>query len=228
MRRAVFFVILAIALSVKAREVDSKEDIERLSGFAQHQADQKKFEKERLSDLHQVRASEKAWGHQRDETLIEYQREKKKQQATLADTSHEYREDLREKLQFIDQEIKSRREYVQKRDQVRHEEKTEIHLTEAQELGLDPSPDRVDWKRRHFFAETGKALGGKAGGGASPSTENFSGGAGRPSGVPPPPPPEFYESEPPPPVPPIYDPGMPQGGGFDDPMPPPIFDDPEF
>lgn len=196
------------------------------------------FQRERLSDVAEVFRDRAAWERQKQEALAEYKREHAKGKATLDESSPEFAEDRREKNRFKADLEAARREFVTERDERRREERATISLSEEKELGIDKQNPRVDWKKRGFFATTGK---GVSSGGSSPG--RFSGSPGGSVGepppadfvgnIPPPPPPDFYESEPPPPPPPPpFDP-PPMGGpgGFDDSLPPPVFEDggvPEF
>ena len=232
MRRVLLFSLLGcglfIASSALAREVNSKEDLERLRGFQDQISKEDQLERERLSDVDQVKRAAAAVEKQRHDALSEYRVEKAKQKARLDESSPEYKEDLKAKTSSLDQHDKERREYIKVRDASRREQHATVTLTEEHELGIDQDPPRVEWKKRGFFAKagSGKGMGG--------SHSGDSGGSRTPEPsapmTPPPPPPDFYESEPPPPPPPpppMFDPGIPQGG-FDELMPPPVFDDPEF
>ncbi len=210
-----------------ARDVDSKADLERLRGFDSWLRQQLDDEKERLSDVDDVHKQRLAWERRKLEDLEIYKREHAKLKARLGEASAEYREDLKEKREDQLRLDKARRDQVQEREARRREERATITLSEESELGIDRDLPRVDWKKRKFFAVTGT---GSSGGRFSGSPGGSAGSAPPPefmgTNIPAPPPPDFYESEPPPPPPP---PPMEPGGfpgAFDDPIPPPIFDEP--
>lgn len=233
MRHAWVLMILLLASGpIGARQVNSKEDLERLRGFGAHLQLDRDLERERLSDVGDIRKERTLWERQKNLALREHMVQRARLKAKLDESSPEFREDLTEKKQAKRELDQARRNFVRERDQRRREERATIALTEERELSLDKDPTRVDWKKRRFFTvaggSPGSGSGGNSGGGG-----RFSGSAGGALGevpppeftgnIPPPPPPDFYDAEPPPPPPPM-DGAFP--GGFDDPIPPPVFDDP--
>ena len=244
MRRAArvwSFLLLGVFLSSElalGRDVDSKADLERLRGFGDDVRGKRDLEKERLSDVDEVKIKREAWEKQKNQALEEYKVERAKSKARLDETSPEFREDLKEKNDHNREQELSQKNFIEIRRRLRQEEGATITLTESHEFGLDSERERVDWKKRQFFAGTGnKKSGGPSGPSMpGPSSGRFSGSPGGSSGempppefmgsVPPPPPPDFYESEPPPPftgdnmTPPPFDEAIPP--------PPPMFDEQEF
>lgn len=228
-------ILMGLTLPAWARDVNSKEDLERLRGFGPHVKQIRDYDKDRLSDVDEVHRERREWEKRKLIELEEHKRERAKLKARLGESSPEYREDLREKREDQLRLDKARRDRVQERDARRREERATITLSEERELGIDREPPRVDWKKRKLFA--GPA-GGASGSGSSGGAGRFSGSPGGSQGsappsefmgnIPPPPPPDFYEAEPPPPPPPppmMGEPGFP-GGNFDEPIPPPVFDEP--
>lgn len=226
----IFLPLLLCQSTLQARVVNSAEDLQRLKGFESHHRTLRDLERERLSNVDEVRKNRKAWEKQKAEALRTYQTEKMQQRAHIDESSPAYRQDLAGRLAILKQHDLNRREHIQERDRRRLQQKSEIKLTEEHELGIDKDPARVDWQKRRFFADSGKG---------SVKTGRFSGSPGGSQGeappsefvgsVPPPPPPDFFDSEPPPPPPPpMMENAFP--GGFDDSIPPPVFDDagPDF
>ena len=225
------FSFILISLHAPARDVNSKEDLERLRGFGSQLRQQRDYEKERLSDVEDVHKQRQAWERRKLEELEAYKREHAKLKARLGEASAEYREDLKEKREDQLRLDKARRDQVQERDARRREERATITLSEERELGIDRDSPRVDWKKRKFFAGTGTGTGGSGGGRFSGSPGGSTGSAPPQefmgTNIPAPPPPDFYEAEPPPPPPPPpMEPGMGYPGAFDEPIPPPVFDEP--
>lgn len=227
----IFLILLLCQSVLQARVVNSAEDLQRLKGFESHIGTLRDLERERLSNVDEVRKNRRAWEKQKADALKGYQIEKLQQRAHLDESSPAYRQDLAGRIAILKQHDQNRREHIQERDRRRQQQKSEIKLTEEHELGIDKDPIRVAWQNRRFFADSGK--GGS--GGSAMKSGRFSGSAGGSQGeappsefvgsVPPPPPPDFFDSEPPPPPPPpMMENAFP--GGFDDSIPPPVFDDP--
>lgn len=201
---------------------------QRLRGFYYHKKFAVDFDRYRLSDVGAVKRDRKAWASMMAQTLPEYKKEHARQAAPLDETSIQYREDLKDKEQFDFELEKSRKRYIQARDQARSKVKQKIKLSEGEEYGLNIEVARVDFAKRALY--TGKIKKGSVSSGGNSSDSGMrSGGGGNETSTPSPPPSipsptEFYEPDIPPPPPP-----MPfEGGGFEEGIPPPIFEEPEF
>jgi hypothetical protein len=191
---------VGIASTVFAREVDSLEDAIRLKGFSEQLQDEAKAEAERLSDKSQVKVEEASWEKQKHQALAEYEVAKRHQARVVGEDGPDYQVYIQERQQDRKQHSLYRYYFVNERDQRRRLERSEIHLTEATEFGLDANEPRVDWKLRRF-GET-----------AHSSTSSASTSFSQPTWeAPPPPPPPMYEQPyyeemmPPPPPPPLFD-----------------------
>lgn len=220
---------------------------ERLSGFAEHQKNQERFDEARLKGERAYFEEEEQWENQKNRTLEGYKKTKK--QAVVHDDGPEAKADAAAKIEYAKKYEEDRRAYAKKRsrqDVVVHED---LNLpTEAQELGLNEERPRYDYRKRAMFG--GQPKYGKVTGGSSSSAGGGSGrGSISPGGTSFPPPPTFddfggadggyvpapsmpddFGDIPPPPPPP-----MPMGddfGGegmdFPPPPPPPFNDDGGF
>ncbi len=206
---------------VQAAESFSEE--QRLEGFAEHKRKNAQFEKERLSDVDGVKKSRKVWEEQLQKAVADYKASKNRQSVALDESSPEYKEDLKAKKQRAEELEKFRQEYVRERNLKKAQKNSHIHLTEEEELGLIEKDQRVDIAKRSLYGGGGSSAhsfnSGRGGRNTRGGTTDF---APPPSDFSPPPPPpaspEFYEPEiPPPPPPPPME--------FEEPIPPPVFDD---
>lgn len=218
---------LCVSVGAQARVVNSKTDLERLRGFFDHEKLGKKFDQKRLSDIDQARKERVLWDKQQQKSLAEYKKNSSDRIRRLGDESKEYQSDLNFRIKQMQKHDKLRRQFVDDRNQHRNLEQAHINLSELKELDLIETRPRVEFKNRTLIAGAGTL--GAGSGRFSGSAQGSAGIAPPPefSSPPPPPPPDFFDAEPPPPPPPPMDSVFP--GGFDDTIPPPIFDDgPDF
>lgn len=232
-------VILGAGLPLRA-QVSEKE---RLSGFAEHQKNQKQFDKARQQGERGYLEEEEQWENQKNRNLEAYKKEKKAE--IMNEDSPEAKADAAEKRQYEQKQEKERRDYVaEKAHQETLSRETAGLPSEAQELGLEELRPRYDYKKRALYGaqpKYGRSSGSSGFAGSSGSSPSFGGGSS--SSFPPPPTfddfpegggyvpapnmPEDYGDVPPPPPPPPPPFGDDYGGGafggsdFPPPPPPP-------
>jgi hypothetical protein len=212
--------LCCVFLLQPAARADEFSEAQRLLGFAEHKKRILEMDREREAHADEVKKQKQAWEIERLKALDAYKASKTQQAQSIDENSPQYLEDLEIKKKQAEQLEASRREYVVEKSLKRQELRkllSRIKLTEAEELGLVPEPERVDPSKRALYG--GKpSFAGKVDFAGTPSDNRGS------QPPPPPPPPEFFEPEPPPPPPvaPLPEPV------FEDAIPPPIFDDPEF
>lgn len=206
---------------------------QRLQGFAEHQRKNTKFSEERERFAEEVAKKRQQWEDEIEKSVDDYKAWKARQAKRVDENSPEYEQD-RQMKRNVEQQLEDFRvDYVQRRDLKLRAKNNNVKLTEEQEYGLDEPVLRADIKKRVLYGAKSPWTKGpvtSGGGGGSSPAPNL-GGDYTPPPAPPPtdfggPPsggPEYYEPDIPPPPPPPPDPG-----GFDEPIPPPIFDDPEF
>ncbi len=232
--RALFFILITtlFCLSVQA-QISEKE---RLSGFAEHQLKQKRFEEARIKGERAYLEEEEQWEHEKNRNLQEYKTEKKK--AVVNDLGPAAKADAAAKKAYEDEYELARRAYTKKRsDQQSVVRDSKTLPSEAQELGLNEERPRYDYSKRVLFGaqpKYGKSVsgGGVRGGGSRgsispggtsfpppPTFDDFGGGD---SGyVPAPTMPEDFGDIPPPPPPPLPMDDFGGGESMDFPPPPP-------
>lgn len=218
--------------SLASAQVSEKE---RLSGFAEHQKNQIRFDEARRSGLKGFYEESEQWENQKNRALEAYRKTKK--QEVLSEEGPEAKADAAEKKLYAEQYEESRRTYTSKRthqDVVVRE--SQDLPTEAEELGLTEVRPRYEYRKRVMFGGQPKYAGKATSSGSSrssispggssfpppPTFDDFGGNNG--GYVPAPNMPEDFGDIPPPPPPP-----MPSGddfGGFgaessDFPPPPP-------
>lgn len=231
------FVILSLfaASPVVARVVDTQEDYLRLTDFDEHQRRQAEFNKRRLTDVSEVEKARRNWEDAQKKSLVDYKEWKRKQVASAAEDSDDYRQYLKAEA-LVQKRIEDlRQEFLSQRNKVREKFSASVKVTELEELGINIDPARVPWEKRNVLAEKGKPSSGARPSGGSPSFNRPNQGN---DFIPPefdsppppmpsaPPPPEFFEPDiPPPPPPPDGGFDIPPPPNFDDGAPPPIFDD---
>jgi hypothetical protein len=230
-------VLILLALCVTSLRGGAEEysEEERLLGFTRHRQRNEELDRQRESGADAVKKARAKWEEELNSSVDEYKEWKSHQAAALDERSPEYKEDLAEKKELKEDHEEARQEFVRERDRLRAKRKVTVHLTEEHEYGLDEVPDLVDIRKRALYNSNASLLKGGRGGRGGPS---FGGGTpgrggapgGADFGAPPPeynppvsaaPPaaPEFFEPEIPPPPPPME---------FEENVPPPVFDDPEF
>lgn len=221
-----------LSSAVMADVPDVNHELERLKGFAEHQKENQEFNQERLSGLADLKKSKKDSDQDQEKAIREYKVWKAHDGRTADENSPEYREDLKAKIEERRESITDRENYAKQEEKFRQEldrkrpirECQEYEVCEGQipeaktEAKLIPQKNRLLYgnKPDYLSAKLSMSGAGSGGGGPSGTINDY---------VPPAPPagPEFYEPEiPPPPPPPIPE------GGFDDQIPPPVFDEPGF
>lgn len=209
-------------------------ELNRQQGFNEYEKQNTEFNKERLSGLAEAKKDREDWEKKNSGAIGQYKLWKEHEGRTPDENSPEYREDLKERTEDHLQHEKDRERYAQFESR-NHQELLKVHpLKECREYDLcdynlgDKQFDslRVPQKDRLLYGN--KPLYMAGGATKSGVSESFSrGGNGGTEFAPPPATPsgpEFYEPEVPPPPPP---PVMPEGG-FDEQIPPPIFDEPGY
>ena len=205
---------------------------QRLKGFYFHQKFNQQFEAYRTSGAITVKKNRQLWDQMMSQTLPEYKLQKAKQKKTIDDTSPEYHRDLNKKNEYGAWLNNARKRYIVARELAKSKRKKSVRLSEEEEYDLLKVKERVDFEKRALYS--GKIAKSKSDSGSSRPSGN-SGGSPAPgfesTPAPPPPPPpapgDFYEPDIPPPPPPPMPMPM-DGGGFEDSVQPPIFDEPEF
>lgn len=215
-----FLLILSMALcaSLKSQAQEYSEE-QRLQGFAEHNRKKAVADKEREAGAGEVKKKREEWEKSLAASVGEYKAWKAQQAKGVDESSPEYRQDQEFKKRQARELEEARRQYIKERNAKLARRKSNVKLTEEEELGLENSVNRV--------ADRDRALnGGKPGSSRTSGRPSFNNGsadfgeAPQFNSPPPPPPPtpEFYESEVPPPPPPPPD--------FEEPIPPPVFDEP--
>lgn len=181
---AAFFITLVSASTSWAQT----SEVERLSGFAQHQKNYEQFDKAREKGERAFLEEEEQWENQRKRDLQIYKREKKSQ--FVSEDGPEAKADALAKKQyeiFIEKERKAYAERKSKQKEVRRE--AENLPSEMQELGLADNRPRYDYRKRSLYGAPSK-YGKLQGGSGSSGGGSFGGGSGS-SGTSFPPPPTF-------------------------------------
>lgn len=235
-------ILILSVISTSAHAISAEE--ERLRGFAEHQKNNVQFDKAREQGEKAYFEEQEQWDLSRNRDLQDYRKTKKNQ--AMADNGPEAREDELEKKKYQQSYDKARREYISGKTKDEILERRDKNLpTEAQELGLDQTRPRYDYKKRAYFGgkskvkSSGSSFGGSSNGGSS-----FGGGG---TSFPPPPTfddfdngyvpapnisPDDFGDVPPPPPPPApmpggFDPGF-GGDGIPVPPAPPFPEDSDF
>ncbi len=226
------FLTLSAAIHAQA----SSEDIERLSGFAEHQKKQKDFEKERLAGEKEFLAEQEAYEKQRLKDAAEYRKQKKTE--VVPEESGGYKVYLDEKKSFDRDYEVSRQEFIKDRKKFDRMAANHI-LDEKKELGIEQARPLYDKKKRSLYGAPSKygklegSSGGSSSGGSSgsfpppPRFDDFGGNGGfvppSSSSV------ETFDDIPPAPPPVSFpDGGFNGGSEFNDippPPPPPTLED---
>ncbi|MGE5085177.1 MAG: hypothetical protein ACM3MG_02690 [Bacillota bacterium] len=163
-----FVAILFCSVVSSAAHAVSSEEI-RLLGFAEHQKNNKQFDKAREQGEKAYLEETEQWELGRNRDLQEYRKTKKSQ--AMADDGPEARADEVERKKYQENYDKVRREYVLEKSKDQALERSAKGLpTEAQELGLDQERPRYDYKKRAYFgAKPGKRVPSPSSGGGSGS-----------------------------------------------------------
>lgn len=226
---SLFLIVLTPTLGL----AQSKEEV-RLDGFAQHQKNNKQFDKARSQGEKAYLEEQEQWELSRQRVLEDYK--KKKQSQVMDDEGPEYKADqVTKKAWDANREVEREKYASRRRDEV-VDRKAKGFPTEEQELDIAEERPRYDYKKRASF---GASKGGRSSSPSSPSSGGgapWTGGGGSSFPTPPPfddfgnegfspaqnAPDDFGDIPPPPPPPPVFD------EGFDGPgpiPPPPVFDD---
>lgn len=218
-----FLILLCVtAFTTFALAYEGSEEL-RLSGFYDHIEGNRKFDRKRLSDVKEINQERVAWELARQKAVREFQIERAKRNTDLKDSSQAYAEDMKEKKAFDLALEKARQQYIQVRDLQRSRARKKYAVTEEQEYGLDQPVIRADKKVKKALGAGGSSSSiGSSAPAYTPPPSDF--GSAIEFEPPPPPPvmgeaPEFFESD---------APAVPELDTFDEPIPPPIFEDPEF
>lgn len=200
------------------RAIVTPEDVERLSGFAEHKKRNADYDKEREAGFLE-------YLNEKDKEAKIYYRQTKEQQALPKQTSPGdsavlYKKDLEERGQWEKNQALARKQLV-KENQILLANPLVRSISEEEELDIISKRPRFEHNKRSSYNSRAKVSGNpptppprsriKAptdGGFQAPDTPSF-------------PPPPSYEDFPPPP-PPFYENEMGQG---DFPPPPPAFDE---
>ena len=237
-------ILICSVISSAAHAVSSEES--RLLGFAQHQNNNKQFDKAREQGEKAYLEEMEQWDLGRKRDLQEYRKTKKTQ--VMADDGPEAQADEAARKKYKENYDKVRREYIAERAKEQALERSAKGLpSEAQELGLDQERPRYDYKKRAYFGgKPGKVSAGSSFGGRGSGSGSYGGGNNNATPFPPPPTfddfdngyvpapninPDDFGDVPPPPPPPAPIPGaFDQGFGGDGiPAPPaPFPEDSDF
>jgi len=219
-------------------------DESRLRGFAEHQKENKQFDKAREAGEMGWLEQQEQWDEMRRKEGDAYKKNRKAE--AMPDDGPVAKADDAEKAEFRrKQEIEREKYIAQKAKDKKTIADTAGLPTQAQELGLDEERPRYDYRKRASFGGKSQWKGSTASsGGSSSGRGGFGGGSSLPA------PPTFDDIDggyvpapnmddfgdippPPPPPPPMYDNDLGGGTGGGDfippPPPPPNFgDDPDF
>lgn len=228
-----FFFLTVFSMSAMAQE----SEIIRLRGFAEHQKQDKQFDKARRSGEKAFLEEEDQWESARRKAASEYKKQAKRSE--MPDDGPEAKADEREKLAQAREYQKLQEAYAKSHKEFDRANYPDL-VSEATELGLNQERPRYDFQKRMAGNKPGGSSSSSSGG----SSSGRFGGGNRNNGssFPPPPTsfddfgdggyaapnPEDYGDVPPPPPPPFPSDDFP-GGGFNDdgyipPPPPPPFD----
>lgn len=225
-RFSTFLILLSIVFCTVNTKTWASDfsDEKRLSGFEEQQKRNREFDQDRLSDIDEIKRKRAEWEKLRQKGIQEYKDEKREQTSELSERNTFYKENAK-KIKEEDAEFeKARLAYVKERNEAR-KRVGKLAVSEEREYGLDQPFIRSEKNgRKNLNAITGSSGGG--GGGYIPPAYNPPADFPNPDfdsaqapvnmGAP-----EFFEPENIPPPPPPMD-------TFDDPIPPPIFEDPDM
>ncbi|PIS11090.1 MAG: hypothetical protein COT73_05775 [Bdellovibrio sp. CG10_big_fil_rev_8_21_14_0_10_47_8] len=218
-----FIFCFVLPLALQAQEFS---EFERLSGFAGHQRRDEKLEASRLAGVDEVKKERQEWEKELERAVADFKAQRARNLAPLQEISQDYLRDIQRKAANDKEMEAARQQYVNERDRKRRELESKIHVTEAEEYGLDHEVDRVDIHKRVLYGSQSPWSKGNISSRPSrpePSGSTDFGGGDSYEGAPPPPPP------PPPPAgtPEFFEPDIPPPPDVFDDSPPP-FDDPDF
>jgi hypothetical protein len=224
--------------ALSAREINSREDLERLQGFDQHQTKKREFGRDRFSGRGEYEKENAAWNKLKDDNLAAYKKSKGQETLDMEDYGPLFKLNTEEQKKYRSELELERQKFLAERARLRKESSAQLNLSEEEELELYSRRPRVDWQARNFFD-----LKKKIGISKRPESARTQRGDGfippefnQPPPPPPPPgaPPEFNNDfvPPPPPPPPFdesgFDPPPPPPAGYDEsipPPPPPLFEE---
>lgn len=167
-------------------------NVDRRAGFAEHQREQKIFDRERLKGEVVFVEELEDWERQRKAAMADH---KKQLKATSPqEGGREQREDLEVKKAYREEMEKNRQDYIAAKRKVMSGAKGQVYAqSEEVELGLTQWRPRYDLKNRVMYGARSKLKGGP---GVSTSSGRGSGGF--------PPAPDFGDFPPPPPSGDVY------------------------
>ncbi|KYG65113.1 hypothetical protein AZI87_11110 [Bdellovibrio bacteriovorus] len=231
-----FFISIVVALFC-ANSWAQNAEIQRLSGFAQHQKNLDQFDVARSKGERAHLEEEEQWENQKLRALEDYK--SRKSSVRMSEDGPEAQADAAAKRKVAQEYEESREKYAAQKSKLTAIDRQALHLpTEATELGLDELRPRYDYRKRAMFgaqskfgrpgssSSSGGSSGFGGGGGSSfpppPTFDDFGGGDG--GYVPAPNMSDDFGDVPPPPPPPPPGFGDDFGGfqgGADFPPPPP-------
>lgn len=233
-----FLTIALLGASLASAQVSEKD---RLSGFAEHHNKNDRFDAARMQGERAYYEYEEQWENKKRRDLEQYKATKK--QVLMSEDGPEAKADEAAKKRYAETYELAQKDYEQARRKKENMDRQALQLpSEEQELGLDITRPRYDYRKRAFYtgrspikgAPSSSSSGGSSSGGSSfgGGSSGFGGGSSFP------PPPSFDDFNdggyipapnisddfgdvpppPPPPPPPFGD----DGGDFMAPPPPPF------
>jgi hypothetical protein len=201
--------IWMILFSAQAQRVQvTPEDIERLSGFAEHKKENEDFDKKREAGFRDYLKEQESWDKTQREAVKE-QRETRKKEVSVSNNVKLYLEDLDQKKEYDLKQDEARRQFVaEKRKLLMHPLVRSI--SEEEELDIPSKRPRFDYRKRTLYSSKGSIV---------PQTPSSSRRRGNLPSAPPSsaPPMGGFDEFPPPPPPPMFG----DGGNMEDFPPPP-------
>lgn len=239
-----FLFILSLSLGLQARAqrvVNTLEEKIRLEGWDDHQRSKKAFDRDRLNDRRDTSKEDREWQKLKDDDLVDYRKAKVRQKKQHEDDGAEHLKDQAQKKKEEETFRAQLDQFLEIRRKVRNQSRSTVKLTEEEELGLLEERERFEWEKRNLLDGKGSAGGRRS---SAPSPSRGSSLPPIPSEFAPPPPPVApppeFELDIPPPPPPPPPPPMPEfsdgnfggdipppppPGGFEDQVPPPLFEE---
>ena len=134
-------------------------DFERLSGFFEFEAQEKKAEVDRLLGVDELKDKKRREELERAKALAEYQGKLRTDQRPRNDEDDPlYRAYLKEQIEIQKQNEREREKYITGREQLQNSGKV-APVSEAQELKIASDRERVDWRYRALYGgSSGKPL----------------------------------------------------------------------
>ena len=198
----------------------------RLGGFKDQQKLNRDFDRQRMSDVDDIKKKRAAWDKKREADIAEFKKFKAREALEISEKSKPYQENQADFKKYEEDLEKARKAYIKNKIAEQNRVK-KLGVSEAEEYGLNEPFVRSDRNKRANLNTGSSGSGGSGSPSYTPPAYQPPGdfGGGMDYEAPPPPPvntgaPEFFEPE--------SIPGVPPSDAFDEPIPPPIFDEPEF